>query len=207
MLPHMAQRNGLIAKATAYRGLAAAALVFSLTGCNEAEHKKQLADLQAQADKRVATAEATSKEQVAALEKQIEGLKADAEAVAAKAKADADEAISKAQANVEDAEKETAKALSRAREAYKSEAKARYQSMNRELAEVTSKSAKVPAKAKAAYDKAIKGILALQKDITKDIGAYDQATLDSFGKTKAKLDVDLAKYKAAIKVAKSKVPA
>lgn len=176
------------------------------SGCNEEEHKKQLAEVQAQAEKKLAAAESQAKERVATLEKEIETLKADAAAIAAKAKAEAEEAASKAQASLDDAEKEMGKVLDRARIAYKSEAKARYQALNNDLAEVTAKAQKVPAKSKAAYDKAIKSVLALQKEITKDIAAYDQATLDTFGKTKAKLDIDLAKYKAAIKAAKAKVP-
>jgi thiamine biosynthesis lipoprotein ApbE len=202
----MARTLSTHATPSARRGLTAIALALALSGCNEEEHKKQLAEVQAQADKRLVQVESQAKERVAALEKQVEALKSEAEAVAVKAKADADEAISRAQANVEDAEKETAKVLERARSAYKSEGKGRYQALNRDLAEVTTKAHKIPAKSKAAYDKAIKNILALQKDITKDLAAYDEATLDTFGKTKAKLDVDLAKYKAAVKVAKSKLP-
>jgi DNA repair exonuclease SbcCD ATPase subunit len=180
------------------------AFLSAVSGCNEEEHKKQLADAQAQADKRVAAAETRAKERVVALEKQIEDLKTEAAAVAAKAKAEADEALSKAQATVDDAEKETAKTLGRAREAYKSEGRARYQALNRELAEVTTKAHKIPAKSKAAYDKAIQVVIGLQKEITQDIAAYDDATLDTFGKTKAKLDTALAKYKAAVKAAKTK---
>jgi hypothetical protein len=189
------------------RRIGAILTLLMLAGCNDAEHKKQLEEVRSQAEKRVAQIETQSKERVSVLEKQIETLKAEAETVAAKAKAEADEAVSKAQASADDAEKETAKALNKAKEAYKNEGKARYASLNKDLAAVTAKSGKVSAKAKAAYDKTIKDILALQKEISKDIAAYDQATLDTFGKTKAKLDIDLTKYKALIKSAKTKVPA
>lgn len=189
------------------RGCLVALLAVGLPGCNEEEHKKQLAELQDQADKKLAAAEAKSKERVAELEKELETLKTEAAAAAASAKAQAEEAANKAQASVDDAEKEAAKILDRARSAYKLEAKARYQAANSDLAEVTAKAGKVPAKAKAAYDKAIKTVVALQKDINKDIAAYDEATLDTFGKVKAKVDADMAKYKAAIKSAKAKVPA
>jgi hypothetical protein len=182
------------------------AFALVLMGCNEEEYKKQLAEAQAQADKRVGEVESKAKERVAALEKQLETLKAEAAAAAEKAKADVDEAASKAQASVDDAAKETAQALDRARSAYKGEGKARYQALNNDLAEVTSQARKVPAKSKAAYDKAIKTVLALQKDISKDLAAYDDATLDTFAKIKGKLDVDLAKYKSAINTAKSKLP-
>lgn len=181
-------------------------LAAALGGCNDDEHRKQLAELQAQADNKLAAVETKAKEKVAELEKEIEALKAEAAAAAAKAKAEVEQAASKAQESVEDAEKETAKVLDKARAAYKAEAKARYQALNNELAEVTSKGHKIPAKSKAAYDKTIKTVIELQKVITKDIAAYDEATLDTFGKCKSKLDVDLAKYKAAIKAAKSKLP-
>jgi hypothetical protein len=188
------------------RGLAATLLLIGVSGCNGEEHKKQLADLQRKADERVATIERQSKERIDTIEKQLEAMKAEVLDAASKAKAQVDDVVSKAQANVEDAEKVTSAAVHKAREAYKSEAKVRLASLNQELATVTAGAHKVPAKAKAAYDKAIKNVLALQKDIAKDIAAYDQATLDTFAKTKAKLDQDLAKYKAAIKAAKSKVP-
>ena len=177
-----------------------------LLGCNEEEHKKQLAEVQAQADQKVAAAENKAKQRVSELEKELEALKAEAVKAAEQAKADAEALASKTQASLDDAEKEAAKLLDKARSAYKTEARARYQALNSDLAEVTSKAGKVPAKSKAGYDKAIKTVLALQKDITKDIAAYDEATLDTFGKVKAKVDADLAKYKAAIKTAKAKLP-
>lgn len=176
-------------------------------GCNAEEQKKQLLELQRKADDRVAQVEKQCKEQVAGLEKQTEALKAEAAEAAAKAQSQVDDAVAKAQASVEDAEKEAVKAMGKARDAYRSEAKAKYANINKELAEVTAKAQKIPAKSKAAYDKAIQAILTQQKEITKDIGAYDKATLDTLGKTKAKVDVDLAKYGAAVKAVKAKVPA
>src|SRR5690606_12337145 len=123
---------------------------------------------QEQAEQKLAAAEKKAKDKLAELEQEIEKLKAEAAAATAKAKAEAEEATSKAQASVEDAEKEAAKILEKARSAYKAEAKARYQALNNDLAQVTSNANKVPAKSKAAYDKAIQTILALQKVITKD---------------------------------------
>lgn len=202
----MTRRFETVWGAAAARGGLVLVLAAALGGCNDDEHRKQLAELQAQADNKLAAVETKAKEKVAELEKEIEALKAEAAAAAAKAKAEVEQAASKAQESVEDAEKETAKVLDKARAAYKAEAKARYQALNNELAEVTSKGHKIPAKSKAAYDKTIKTVIELQKVITKDIAAYDEATLDTFGKCKSKLDVDLAKYKAAIKAAKSKLP-
>lgn len=203
----MAKRFGTGWDVVASRSCLIALLAVGLAGCNEEEHKKALAELQDQADKKLAAVETKSKERVAELEKEVEALKTEAAAAAASAKAQAEEVANKAQASVDDAEKEAAKILERARSAYKLEAKARYQALNSDLAEVTAKASKVPAKSKAAYDKAIKNVVALQKDINKDIAAYDDATLDTFGKVKAKVDGDMAKYKAAIKAAKAKVPA
>jgi hypothetical protein len=202
----MTKRFDTVLGAAVSRGFFMLVLLTGLVACNDEEHKKQLAELQAQADNKLAAVENRAKERLAALEKELEAAKAEVAAATAKAKAEAEEMASKAQASVEDAEEVTAKVLDKARFAYKAEAKARYQALNNELAEVTTKSHKIPAKSKAAYDKTIKTVLALQKDITKDIAAYDEATLDTFGKCKSKLDVDFAKYKAAIKAAKAKLP-
>jgi hypothetical protein len=206
MLRAMANSSRMLWGATASRGWFALVVAVGLLGCNEEEHKKQLAEVQEQAEKKIAAAETKAKERVSELEKEVEALKAEASKAAEQAKADAEALASKTQASLDDAEKEAAKLLDKARSAYKTEAKARYQVLNGDLAEVTGKAGKVPAKSKAAYDKSIKTVLALQKDIAKDIAAYDEATLDTFGKVKAKVDTDLAKYKAAIKAAKAKLP-
>lgn len=182
-------------------------LILLLSACSGEEQKRQLAELQRKADERVAQVEKQYKDQVAGLEKQIEALRLEAAETAAKAKSQVDDAVAKAQASVEDAEKEATVALGKARDAYRGEAKTKYANLNKELAEVTAKAQKVPAKSKAAYDAAIKTILDLQKELVKDIAAYDKATLDTLSKTKSKVDIDLAKYKLAIKAAKAKVPA
>lgn len=181
--------------------------LFLCSACNGEEQKRQLAELQKKCDDRVSQLDRQSKEQVGGLEKQLDALKLEAAESAAKAKSEVDEAVAKAQASVDDAEKEATAALKKARDAYRAEAKSRYATLNKDLADVTAKAQKIPAKGKAAYDKAIQGVLDLQKEITKDMAAYDKATLDTLGKTKSKVDVDLAKYKTAIKTARSKVPA
>lgn len=206
MLQAMKKPSRTLWGAAASRGWLAVIVAVGLLGCNEEEHKKELAEVQEQADKKISAIETKAKERVAELEKEVETLKADAAKAVEQAKAEAEALASKTQASLEDAEKESAKLLDKARSAYKTEAKARYQVLNKDLAEVTAKAGKVPAKSKAAYDKAIKNVLALQKDITKDIAAFDEATLDTFGKVKSKVDADLVKYKAAIKAAKAKVP-
>lgn len=181
--------------------------ILLLGACGGDEQKRQIAELQRKADERVAQVEKQYKDQVAGLEKQIEALRLEAAETASKTKSQVDDAVAKAQASVEDAEKEATIALGKARDAYRSEAKTKYANLNKELAEVTAKAQKVPAKAKAAYDTAIQAVLKLQKELTKDIAAYDKATLENLGQTKAKVDIDLAKYKMAIKAAKSKLPA
>src|SRR5690606_6569604 len=138
--------------AAAARSCVAVTMAVGLLGCNEEEHKKQLAEVQAQADKKVAAAESKAKERIAELEKEVEAAKAEAAKAVEQAKADAEALASKAQASLDDAEKESAKLLDKARFAYKTEAKARYQALNKELQKVTSNSTKVPAKSKAAYD-------------------------------------------------------
>jgi septal ring factor EnvC (AmiA/AmiB activator) len=53
----------------------------------------------------------------------------------------------------------------------------------------------------------MKQIAAKQKDIAKDIAAFDKAELDALKKTQAKLNQDLAQLKATVRAAKAKVPA
>lgn len=176
-------------------------------GCGGDEQKRQIAELQRKSDDRVAQVDKQCKEQVAGLEKQIDALKVDSAEAAAKAKTDLDDAVAKAQASVEDAEKAATVALGKARDAYRREAKTKYANLNKELAEITAKAKKTPpkAKAKAAYDKAISAVLDLQKVLVSDIVAYDKATLENLNKTKKKMDVDLIKYRLAIKAARSKL--
>jgi thiamine biosynthesis lipoprotein ApbE len=181
-------------------------LVVQVLGCSGEEQKRQLAELQKKSDERVAQVEQRYKEQVADLEKRISSLKDDVADASAKAKSEAEDAIAKANASVEEAEKAAETALGKVRDAYRREAQTKYANLNVDLKKVTSKAPKIPAKSKAAYDKAIQKVLSLQKDIAKDIAAYKDVTLDTLSKTKAKVDVDLAKYKLAINAAKAKLP-
>ena len=52
----------------------------------------------------------------------------------------------------------------------------------------------------------MKQIVAKQKDIAKDIAAFDKAELDALKKAQAKLNTDLAQMKAIIRTARAKVP-
>ncbi len=205
--PIMAMKTPSYVRQLQQRGVCLSFIVLLLAACGGEEQKRQIADLQRKSEERVAQVEKQYKDQVAGLEKQLEALRIEAAEVAAKAKSEVDDAVAKAQASVEDAEKEATVALGKARDAYRGAAKTKYANMNKELGEVTAKAQKVPAKSKAAYDAAIKSVLGLQKEIMKDIAAYDKVTLETLGKTKAKVDIDLAKYQLAIRAAKSKLPA
>ncbi len=178
-----------------------------LASCNHAEHEQRIADLQRKADERVAKAERDAKEKVTMLEKQMATAKAECAAASAQVKAQADDAISKAQASVDEATKAAEAAQAKAREAYKEEARTELGNLNRDFTEVAAKAAKTPPKDKAGYDKAVKDIVAQQKEIAKDIAAFDQATLDTFKAAKTKLDRNLALMKAAVRTARAKLPA
>ncbi len=178
-----------------------------LSACNHAEHEKRITDMQQKADERVAKAEREAQDKVKAAEQQMAAVKAECAAASAQAKAQADDALSKAQASVDDATKAAEAAQGKAREAYKEEGRTQLANLNQDLTEVTAKAAKAPPKDKAGYDKAIKDVVTQQKAIAKDITAFDQATLDTFKATKAKLDHDLALMKAAVKAARSKLSA
>ena len=65
---------------------------------------------------------------------------------------------------------------------------------------------KATAKAKAAFQAALKPVAAQQKAIAADITAWDTATLDTFKTVKAKFEHDLAVLKGTTRVAKSKLP-
>jgi FlaG/FlaF family flagellin (archaellin) len=178
-----------------------------LAACNHAEHEKQIMDLQQKADERVAKAERGAQEKVTKLEQQVAAVKAECAAASTQAKAQADDALSKVQASADEATKAAEAAQAKAREAYKEEGRTQLAHLNQDLTDVASKAAKMPVKDKAGYDQALKEVVTHQKEIAKDIAAFDQATLDTFKVTKAKLDRDLALMKAAVKTARSKLPA
>jgi Fe2+ transport system protein B len=177
-----------------------------LTGCGKAEQEKKIAQIQQTANERIAKAEKEAQEKIAELQKQIEAIKAEAADASAEVRAQADAAINKAQLSADEAAKAVQSALSRAREAYKEDARHQLAAINKEFTELAAQARKTPAKDKAAYDKAIKDIVARQKDVNADIAAFDKATLETFKTVKAKLVKDLALMKAAIKSALAKLP-
>lgn len=210
--PHFTRGLGL---PWAARSLAcvAACLPLVLTGCNQAEQESKIAEIQQKADERVAKAEREGRERILALERQIETIKTEAAAASAKAKVEADDAISKAQASAEEAAKATEdatkaaeKAVKNAREAYKGEGRTRLAELNKELVELVARAAKTPAKERVGYDEAMKEVTSHQKEIAKDVAAFDQATVETFRTAKAKLTKDLALMKAALKTARGKLP-
>ena len=192
--------------ASSHRVLSFLLLALALSGCGKAEQEQKIAEIQKAADARIAKAEQDAREKIAALEKQVEAVKSEAADASAQVKAAADEAISKAQMNADEAAKAAQAALAKAREAYKADARTHLADLNKELTEVTTQAAKIPAKEKAAYDKAIKEVIGYQKEVGNDIAAFDKAAIDTFKTAKAKLAKDLALMKAAIKNAKAKLP-
>jgi hypothetical protein len=179
----------------------------SLSGCHDTEaENKKLAEIQHQADEKISQAQHAADENVAALQKQLDQVRQEAADAAAKMKAQADDAISKAQQSADEQAKAAEAALVKARGAFKEEGRLQLAQLNKEVTELSSKSSKATAKVKADVAKAMKQIVTQQKDIAKDIAAFDSATIDTLKKAKAKLTQDLAVMKATIHAARAKVP-
>lgn len=182
------------------RSVLLATVLLCVTACRDTE--RQIKDIQTQADERVRKAERAAMEKVAAAEQRMQATKGELEAALVKAKADAEGAIRDAQASADVQTKEVALALTKARDAYKAEARAKLANLNEDTRDVA---AKAPAKAKALVAKIMPEIAKQQKVIFKDISAFDHATLETFKATKSTLDADLAKLKALIQSARAKV--
>jgi colicin import membrane protein len=180
----------------------ASATFLLLTGC---EDDAKIRDIQRLADERVAKAERDAHRKLQDMEKQIEALKAEAADAAAQAKTEAESAIREAKASSEEQAKLAEQALARARAAYKAEARTKLSLLEREVRELTAKASKASPKLKAAAGKSLKEIQGLLKTIATDLAAFDSATLETFGKTKAKLEQDFAKLKRAIQAARAKL--
>lgn len=170
------------------------------------DNEAKIKDIQKKADERVAEAQKEAKDKVAAAEKKLDDAKAEFAAAAEKAKAEADNAIAVAKESADEGAKEAADALAKAREAYKAEARSRLRTVNQDVQEVSVKASRASAKLKPMVDKAMKAIVDKQKDIAKDISAFDTATLDNFRTVKGKLDADLAALKRDVLGVKSKLP-
>ena len=177
-------------------------LLFVACG-NEEEIKKKVAAVQQTADDQAAKAKQAAQQKLDDLQKQFDQLKADT----ADQKTKLDDCTSKAQASADESGKSAEAALAAARQAFKEEAKLELADANKALNELGPKSAKAPAKAKAAFQTALKPVAAQQKAIAADLSAWDTATLDTFKTVKAKFEHDLALLKGTTRVAKSKLPA
>jgi chromosome segregation ATPase len=177
--------------------------LFALVAC---DNEAKLKEIQKKADERVAEAQRDAKEKIAAAEKKIDDTKAEFAAASEKAKAEADNAIAVAKETADEGAKEAADALNKARAAYKAEAHSRLNTLNKDVQDASVRASKAPAKIKPTIDKAMKAIVDKQKDIAKDIAAFDAATLDTFRTVKGKLDADLAALKRDAAGVKAKLP-
>jgi hypothetical protein len=178
----------------------------SLLGVAGCDNDAKIKEIQKKADEQVAQAQKDAKEKIAAAEKKVDEAKAEFAAAAEKAKAEADNAIAVAKESADEGAKEAADALSKAREAYKAEARSRLKTLNQDVQEASVRASRAPAKIKPSIDKAMKAIVDKQKDIAKDIAAFDAATLDTFRAVKGKLDADLALLKRDVLGVKAKLP-
>jgi chromosome segregation ATPase len=183
--------------------VACAGSLFALGAC---ENEAKIKEIQKKADERVAEVQKDAKEKIAAAEKKVDDAKAEFAAAAEKAKAEADNAIAVAKETADEGAKEAADALAKAREAYKAEARSKLKSLNQDVQEVSVRASRAPAKIKPTIDKAMHAIVEKQKDIAKDMAAFDTATLDTFRAVKGKLDADLALLKRDVLGVKSKLP-
>jgi len=177
------------------------------TACHDAEaEKKKLDEIQKEADQKIQNIQKAADQKVADAEKQIEQLKQEMANAAVKMKAEADDAVSKAQASADEQAKAAQAALAKARGAFKEEGRLQLATLNKEVTELATKSAKAPAKVKEEVAKAMKQIVTKQKDIAKDIAAFDKAELNDLKKAQAKLNTDLALMKGIIRTARARVP-
>src|SRR3954468_11446829 len=189
-----------------WAGLLVSCALLGATACNDdKEQAAKLAEVQRIADEKLKKAEQAANDKVAALQKQLDQMKADAEGQAAKLKSKADQAIAKAKADTEEATKAAEVALKKARAAYKAEGLTELSGLNKQVQELSQKSAKASAKVKPLVQKSMKDIVKEQQQIAKDLAAFDKAALDGLGAAKTKLVQDLAKMKQTIAGIKAKL--
>jgi hypothetical protein len=188
-----------------YRRVLYALSLGLLAACGDGG-KAKIEQIQRQADDRVAQADRAARERIAAAQQQMDATKAQLEAVLAKTKTDAEGAIRDAQASADEQAKMALLALTRARDAYKAEARVKLADLNKDTREVATKAAKATAKVKASVDRSMQEIAKEQKELAKEIGAFDAATLETFGTLKARVDRDLARLKLKVQSIRAKVP-
>jgi colicin import membrane protein len=189
-----------------WAGMLVSCVLLGTAACDDdKEQANKLAEVQRIADEKLKKAEAVANDKVAAMQKQIDQMKADAEAQAAKVKSEADQAIAKAQGDAEEQTKAAEEALKKARAAYKAEGLQELGALNKQVQELSAKTAKASAKVKPLVQKQMKDVVKEQQQIAKDLGAFDKAALDGLGAAKTKLVQDLAKMKATIASMKAKL--
>jgi len=187
-------------------GVLGCCVLLGASACNDdKEQAAKLAEVQRIADEKLKKAEQAANEKVAALQKQVDQMKADAETAAAKLKSEADQAIGKAQADAEEQTKLAAEALKKARSAYKAEGLNELAQLNKQVQEISAKTAKASAKVKPLIQKQMKDIVKQQQAIAKDLAAFDKAEIEGLSTAKAKLVQDLAKMKNIIASMKAKL--
>jgi hypothetical protein len=171
-------------------------MLLALVGCGMSD--QEVSEIKKKADEKFAKAEQQGKQKLEEAQKQIDQLKAElneAKSKSEKAVADDSEQIKAVEA-----------ALDKARQAFKATARLELANANKQLTEVASKAGKVPAKAKAAFQKTMQTVATKQKAVAKDIADFDNATLENLSTVKSQLEKDLAQLKVAIAQAKARLP-
>ena len=98
------------------------------------------------------------------------------------------EQVTKNQTAAAEDQKQVEAALAKAKKAYKALVKDELDELNKEAKELSAKAAKAPAATKAATSKTLQQVSTKQKDVAKELGELDSATLETLDSVKAKLD-------------------
>jgi hypothetical protein len=188
-------------------GLAAAMALAGAVGCDSGtKEQAKIADIQHEADQKISEAQAAASAKVAEAQQKIDVLQKELADAGAHARSEMQEELDRAKAEADKLAAEATAALARARSAYKESANRQFYEILKETDEVHLKAAKLPAKAKAPIDKAVKDIAAKKADVKKDIDAFDAATLDTLRTTKAKVDMKLHELRQMVHAAKARIP-
>ena len=181
-----------------------ACLVLACSG-GEKERAK-LAELQQQADERIAQVEKDAKDKIAAAQQMIEELQGELADAGAQAKAAAEEEIASAKGEADKFAAQAAQALGKARAAYKETEKKQLTALSKEAEELHAKAAKTAtAKNKPSIDLALKDVATKKEAARKEIDTFDAATLDTIKSVKLKVDKAMADLKHALQALRAKV--
>ncbi len=173
-----------------------------LIGCgNGAEERVKLAELEKQAEQKVAKAEREGKEKFEQSQKELETAKTELADLKGKL-----EKAGNAEGASDEAAKQAEQALTKARQAYKTLAKYELAEINKDIKEISTKSAKAKPAVKTAISKLMEKVPEQQKALAKDIAEYDSATVSNLDLTKAKVDKDLAAMRTTVRIAHAKLP-